>query len=272
MHLITKSVRKNSLLYLLGMLLLPLGLKAQCEIKNNNFQEGEVLLYDMYFKYGILYTKAGSSSLSINNSMYNGKNVYQATLIGRSSGFAKSIISVSDTINAYMTKDIVPLAYTKDAHEGKDHTIERATYTYHPDGKVSVRNINNRNGKLRYDTLHVANSCMYDVLSILYYARTLDYDNMVKGDKATVSFFAGRRKVTMDIEHHGIENMKANDGREYNCIKLVMMMNADAFADKDEAMKVFITNDLNRIPVRIDSKLKIGSTRVILKEYKGQRN
>lgn len=266
-------MKKKSILLLLLLLLLPfVGLKAQCEIKNTSFQAGEVLLYDMYYKYGILYTKAGTSSLSVKNSTYKGKDVYRATLIGRSSGIAKSIISVSDTIHAYMTKKLVPLAYTKDAHEGKDHTVERATYTYRPDGKVSVRNINKRNDRLRYDTLHVANGCMYDVLSILYYARTLNYDKMKKGDKTTISFFAGRRKVTMDIEHHGIENMTANDGREYNCIKLVMMMNADAFADKDEAMRVFITNDQNRIPIRIDSKLKIGSTRVILKEYRGQRN
>lgn len=254
---------------LITLLLLPAGLlKAQCEVQIGSFQAGEELQYDMYYKYGILYTKAGSSSLSIHNTTYKGKNAYKAALIAKSSGVVKKLMSISDTIHAYMTPRLVPMAYSKDAHEGKDHTVERATYTYTP-GKVTVRNINNRNGKLRYDTLHVANDCMYDVLSIIYYARTLNYDNMKKGDKVTVSFFAGRRKVSMDIEHHGIENIKANDNREYSCIKLVMMMNADAFTDKDEAMKVFMTNDPNKIPVRIDSKLKVGSTRVILKEYQG---
>lgn len=257
---------------LLSLLTLPfIGLKAQCEVQNNCFKSGEVLTYDMHFKYGLIYTKAGFSTISVTDANYQGKAAYKATMIGKSSGAAKKIISVSDTICTYMTKNLVPLAYTKDAHEGKDHTIERATYDY-SGGKIKARNINQRNGKLRYDTIHVAETCMYDVLSILYYVRTIDYSNAQKGDKSTISFFTGRRKVLMDIVYQGIEKISANDGNNYNCIRLSMLMNEDAFEDKDEAMRVYMTNDPNRIPVRIDSKLKIGSTRVVLKSYKGQRN
>lgn len=266
-------MNNNSLKYILLFLFtLPFTLlSAQCEVKNNSFQAGEVLTYDMYFKYGLLYTKAGSSSISVSNTLHKGKETYKATMIGKSSGVAKKIITVSDTIVTYMTKDLIPLAYSKDAHEGKDHTIERATYDY-TNGKISVRNINQRNGKLRYDTVHVAETCMYDVLSILYYARNLNFDGAKKGDKTTVSFFAGRRKVFMDIIYQGIEKVSANDDNNYNCIKLIMMMNEDAFEDKNEAMRVFMTDDPNRIPIRIDSKLKIGSTRVVLNGYKGQKN
>jgi hypothetical protein len=225
----------------------------------------------MYYKYGILYTKAGTSSLSVINDSYNGKNAYKITLQAKSSGVVKKFFSLSDTISSYVAKDIVPLAYMKDAHESGDHITERATYTYSPDG-IKLRNINVRNGGLRYDTTLISNDCMYDMLSIVYYVRTLNYSTMKKGDNITVSFFSGRKKLDMDIEHHGFESIKANDNMDYNCIKLVLVMNDKAFEDKNEAMKVFISNDMNRIPIRIDSKLKVGSTRIILKSYKGQRN
>jgi hypothetical protein len=113
---------------------------------------------------------------------------------------------------------------------------------------------------------------MYDMLSILYYVRTLDFDHIKKGDTHSVSFLSGRKKVNMDIEHHGYEKVSANDGRRYDCIELILLINDEAFKDKNEAMKVYITRDANHIPVRIDSKLKVGSTRVILKSYRGQRN
>jgi len=245
--------------------------KAQCEVDNQYFKAGEELNYDLYFKYGILYTKAGNSSLRVTDNTYNGKDAYKMTLTAKSSGMVKAFFSLSDTLSSYMTKRLTPLAYTKDAHENGDYTTERATYDY-SSGKTSLRNVNIRNGNLRYDTTLVSDHCMYDMLSILYYARTLDYETMKKGDKKTVSFFSGRKKVDMDIQHHGIETVSANDGRDYNCIKLVLVMNERAFEDKNEAMKVFITNDRNRVPVRIDSKLKVGSTRVILKDYKGLRN
>lgn len=246
-------------------------IKAQCEADNNSFQGGEFLQFDLYFRYGLIYTKAGNSTLSVQNAKYKNKDAYKMMLTANSVGAANAIFSISDTLTSYTTKSIVPLAYLKDAHEGGDYRTERATYDY-SSGKTKLRNINKKNNKLRYDTTLVSNDCIYDMLSIVYYSRTLDYDNMKKGDQVTVSFLSGRKKVNMHIEHHGFENVSANDGRKYNCIKLMLMINERAFEDKNEAMKVYITNDPNRIPIRIDSKLKVGSTRALLKSYRGQRN
>lgn len=192
-------------------------------------------------------------------------------LTANSSGAANAIYSMSDTLLSYTTKDIIPLAYMKNAHEKKDYLTERATYEY-SDGKIKLRNINKKNGRLRYDTTLVATGSMYDMISIIYYSRTLNYDAMKRGEKISVSFLSGRRKVNMDIEYHGNENVSANDGRKYNCIKLVLTINEKAFENKNEAMKVYITDDANRIPIRIESKLKVGLTRAILTTYQGQRN
>ena len=265
-------MKKNSL-YIILMFLLTSAMHtaAQCKIDNTYFKEGEELTYDLYFKYGILNSKAGSSSLSVTNGQYEGKDVYVMNLRAKSSGVAKSVFSLSDTLKSYMTKDLVPLAYMKNAHEGGDYTIERATYKY-TDRGTTLRNRNIRNEKLRYDTVLVAKDCVYDMLSIVYYARTLDYDSMKKGDKKRVSFLSGRKMLTMDVEHHGIDKVSANNGKKYQCLKLIMMVNDDAFENKSEAMKVYLTNDANRIPVRIDSKLKVGSSKVILKSLKGVKN
>lgn len=246
-------------------------LKAQCEANNNSFKEGEFLEFDLYFRYGLIYTKAGISTLSVADVKYKNKDAYKMMLTANSVGAAKVVYSLADTLTSYTTKHIVPLAYQKDAHEGSDYRTERATYDY-SSGKIRLRNINKKNNSLRYDTTLVSDKCIYDMLSIVYYARTLDYNKMKKGDQVTVSFLSGRKKVNMNIEHHGFESVQANDGRKYNCIKLILAINERAFEDKNEAMKVYITADPNHIPIRIDSKLKVGSTRALLKSYKGQRN
>ena len=244
---------------------------AQCEVENNSFRGGEFLQFDLYFKYGLIYTKAGNSTLAVYNSKYKGKDAYKLMLTANSVGAANAIFSIADTLTSYTTKGITPLAYLKDAHEGGDYRTERATYDYST-GKIKLRNINKKNEHLRYDTTLVSNECMYDMLSIVYYARTLNYDKMKKGDEITVSFLSGRKKVNMTIEHHGFESVSGNDGRKYNCIKLILMINERPFEDKNEAMKVYITEDPNRIPIRIDSKLKVGSTRALLRSYTGQKN
>lgn len=243
-------------------------LNAQCKIDNTFFRPGEELSYDMYFKYGILNTKAGRSSMTVEEATYDNKQALKMTLIGNTRGMAGKLFSLSDTLISYTTKDLVPLAYHKNAHESGDYTIEKATYSYASD-KVTIKTNRVRNDVLRFDEELTSENCIYDMQSVVYYARTLDYSTMQKGDKVSVSFLSGKKMQRMDIEDRGTEKISANDGKKYDCIKLVLIINTDAFEDKKEAMTVYITNDDNRIPVRIDSKLKVGSTRAVLNGYKG---
>jgi hypothetical protein len=46
----------------------------------------------------------------------------------------------------------------------------------------------------------------------------------------------------------------------------------EAFNDPKDALKASITNDENRIPVIIDTTLKIGSIRAVLRSVSGLRN
>jgi Protein of unknown function (DUF3108). len=245
--------------------------QAQCPLKNDYFQAGEELTYDLYFKYGLIYTKAGNSSLKTVSERYKGKDAYKMTLLAQSTGTVRKFFNLKDTLSCYMTKDLIPLAFIKDAFEGSDYTQETATYTYVND-RVDISTKRIRNGTLRFDEKLTAESCIYDMMSVVFYARTLNYSDMKKGDAYNVVFLSGKDKVTMDIIYRGIETVEANDKNKYECIYLVLMINDNAFENKKEAMRVYLTNDENRMPVRLDSKLKIGSTRAILKSYKGNKH
>lgn len=262
---------KNRIFVFILLVWLPVWINAQCPVENNHFQAGEELTYDLYFKYGLINTKAGLSTLRTIQERYNNRDVLKMTMIARSVGMANKLFSLSDTLECYMTKDLVPLAYIKNAHEGKEYSKENVSYDYSSSG-VTLKAKLIRNDKLRFDEIIHSENCIYDMMSIVYYSRALSYSSMKKGDKAGTLFLSGKNKVNMDIEYHGTENIEANDGNIYNCIKLVLMINDKAFDDKKEAMTVYITNDSNHIPVRIDSKLKIGSTRVILKDIKGNKH
>lgn len=243
-------------------------INGQCKIENNFFRPGEEIRYDVYFKYGLIDAKAGHSTLAVSDEKYDNTDVLKLLLIGNTKGLAGKLFSLSDTLISYVTHEVIPLAYIKNAHESGDHTIEKALYSYKND-KVTVKTDRVRNGVLRFDEELTSDLCLYDMLSIIFYARTIDFSTMMKGDKKTVATLSGKKIVTMDIEDHGTETIKANDGKKYDCIKLVLVINTDAFENKKEAMKVYITNDYNRIPVWIESKLKIGSTRAVLKNVKG---
>lgn len=263
---------KKLITFILSVLFLHIGInaEAQCKIENTYFDVGEDLSYDLYFKYGLINMKAGVSSLRVTSENYKGNNAYKMTLLAESVGAARKFFKLEDTLVCYTTKDLVPLAFLKKAHEGDEHTQEEVSYDYN--GKnVNIKTKRVRNNILRFDETLTANSCLYDMVSIVFYARTLDYSNMNPGDVKRVSFLSGRDKENMEIEYHGIEVMQANDKKKYECIKLVLNISSEAFDNKKEAMRVYITNDKNRMPIRLDSKLKIGATQAILKSYKGNK-
>ena len=110
------------------------------------------------------------------------------------------------------------------------------------------------------------------MMSILAFARTLDYSEMQRGDNTQVQFITGKRLVNMYIRYMGKSSMKVNNGKTYPAVELSLMILDKAFVDQEEAMRVWITDDENKLPLQINSKLKIGEMRVVLKDISGNRH
>ncbi len=262
----------DKLVALLLMSLLTIGsASSQCSVDNQYFQAGEQLSYDLYIKLAATI-KGGYATMSTQSVKYDGKDAYKMTLISESQGFARRVFELSDTLACYTTKGVLPLAYQKDAHEGEDYTKERLTYSYPGGNDVKIRAVRHKNGNFKFDETLEFPGCTYDLMSVLFYARTLNYPQMKVGAETKVNFVSGRSKVSMRIVYDGKESVKANDDKEYNCIKLTLYIQDQAFDGGKEAMKVYITDDNNRMPVKLETKLKVGSTRAVLKSYKGVKS
>ena len=246
-------------------------LSAQEPLKNNAFKAGEELTYDLYYKYGLVNMKGGSATLNTETTTYDNKDAYKMTLHASTRGLIGSFLSVDDSLTSYMDKNLVPQLFVKGANEGGDYTRERHIYSYQ-DGKTKIRTIRYKNGEFRFDEIINTNRCTYDMMSILAYARTLNYSKMQKGDNTQVQFVTGKRLVNMYIRYMGTSKMKVNNGKTYEAVELSLMILDKAFADQEEAMRVWITNDENKLPLQIYTKLKIGEMRSILKDFSGNKH
>lgn len=244
---------------------------AQCIINNTAFASGEVIEYDLYFNFGVFRTRAGKGSLSVTEANYRGVNSLKAVMLLNTSGIANSIYSVNDTLTSYIDKDMRPLLFTKEAHEGGDYSIERQSYTY--DGNnIKIRSLRHYNGEQRFDEVIETEKCTYDYLSVLFMIRNIDFTGMKAGDRKFIQFISGRKAVNMYVNYQGISHIKANDNKKYEVIDLTLTIHDDAFTNQKDALKASLTNDSNRIPVIIDTSLNIGSIKAVLKSANGLRN
>ncbi|MGI6073733.1 MAG: DUF3108 domain-containing protein [Fermentimonas sp.] len=260
-----------SIIISLLLVMISIDANAQCDITNNAFQSGENIVYDLYFNYGILNARAGSGSLTISDSNYKGKSAYKTVMMLNTSGLANSVYAVRDTLTSYIDMNMRPLLFTKEAHEGKDYTKERQSFSYEGEN-INVRTIRHMNGKERFDQVFTTQECTYDYLSVLSYVRNLDFDGMSSGDRKYIQFLSGRRAVNMYVNYLGTSTIKANDGNRYEVINISMTILDDAFENQTDALKASLTNDSNRIPVVIDTQLKVGAVRAVMKSKQGVRN
>lgn len=245
--------------------------QAQCNITNTAFKSGEKIKYDLYFNYGIVNAKAGTGSLSVTESNYRGESAYRTYMLLNTSGLVGNMYTVNDTLTSYTDMNLRPLLFTKEAFEGKDYSTERQSYSYNGD-KINVRAMRTFRGKQEFDETVSTNKCTYDYLSVLPYVRNLDYSGMEKGDKKHIQFLSGKDIVNMSINYLGTSTIKANNGKRYEVMNISMTILDDAFTNPREAIKASLTNDSNRIPVVIDTSLKVGSVRAVLRDVTGVRN
>ena len=77
------SVRRNFIIGLVALLMgaFALPASAQCEAKNDAFQSGEHVMYDLYFNWKFVWVKAGLASLTTNATTYHSQPAYRINLL-----------------------------------------------------------------------------------------------------------------------------------------------------------------------------------------------
>ncbi|MCE5205009.1 MAG: DUF3108 domain-containing protein [Porphyromonadaceae bacterium] len=244
---------------------------AQCKINNTAFQSGENIQYDLYFDFGILSARAGRGSMQTTGANYRGVNALKTVMMLNTSGLAGNVYSVNDTLTSYIDYQLRPMLFTKEAKEGKDYSIERQSFTYNGN-EISIRALRSRNNLEKFDEVVTTDKCTYDYLSVIAYVRNLDYTGMKKGDKRYIRFISGRKPVDMYVNYLGTSSIKVNNGKTYKVINISMNILDDAFTNPKESLRASLTNDKNRIPVIIDTSLKMGSVRAIMRDVSGLRH
>lgn len=259
------------LFFVLIIYVLPQEGNAQCKIANNSFKSGENITYDLYFNYGIMKARAGIGFMKTEMVDYKGNSAYNIRMQLNTTGLASSIYTVNDTLVSYIDMDMRPLLFSKHAFEGKDYSKEIQSFSYTDEG-IKVRTNRIFNGEKKFDETVTTENCTYDYLSVLPLIRNLDYSEMVPGDRKEIQFLSGREIVNMTVNYAGKARTKANNGETYNTIRISLTIYDKAFKNKKEAISASLTDDLNRIPIIIDTHLNIGAIRAVLKSVSGLRN
>jgi len=173
-----------------------------------------------------------------------------------------------DTLTSVISKRLEPLYYRKAADEGDRFTIEEVTYNY----KNGVSHAKLKRYKRGGDTLnseHEDSRCIFDMISIMGWARSLDSSNFKEGHQLHFPLASGKRIEEGTLIYQGKKNVDCKDGNTYRTLVYSYVTNRDN--KKIDVMKFYVSDDENHLPLRLDLTMKFGTAQIYLKTIKGNR-
>ncbi len=226
------------------------------DVKAESFKN-ETLRYVISYKWGLIHKDAGEATLSLKA----GNEKLNATLSAKTKPWADKIFKVRDTLKSeILINGFKPLSYTKISHEGgkygKDHIKYRYTgSTILADcSRIRIKNDKTEETKVKLSS----NRPAYDMLSIFYYLRNIDYDKLQPGQNIKATIFSGKRAETITIRNLGVETITLRNGTERSACHIRFNFTTQGGKKSSADMDTWISNDKNKIPLQLEGDLPIG--------------
>ncbi|MGM9840962.1 MAG: DUF3108 domain-containing protein [Candidatus Limisoma sp.] len=222
----------------------------------------EKLNYDIVYHWGMIWKHAGQATLTLNRSGDRCNSV----LACRTISWADKIFKVRDTLScSFSNSTLRPTIYRKNAYEGKNVCYDRVVYSY-SGNNVHADCRHERRGKKVNEVSFDATAPAFDMLSIFYYLRTLNYDKMSANDTQTVTVFSGHRKEQLKIRYVGVENIELRDKTKHRAFHIKFSFTQDGKKKSSDDLDTWISMNNARIPLMLKGKLPIGEVRCYYKE------
>jgi len=251
-------MKKNILIFLLFVITFSISGQE----KKAPYKSGEWLRYKMSYS-GFL--RAGTAILEVNETEYQGKKVLHAKGTGWTSGMIKWFFEVDDVYESYFDKDNVkPYLFKRKIDEGgyKKHRITSFNYDSQ---QAYIQDFTNQK-----DT-SVAFTNVQDMMSSFYYLRNIETKNLKKGDEVALDMFLDAQVYPFKLRFLGKEVLRTKFGK-VNVLVFRPLVQSGRIFKEEESVTIWITDDANKIPIKMQASLSVGSLRAELEDYKGLAN
>ncbi|GAB3648792.1 hypothetical protein GCM10028791_13070 [Echinicola sediminis] len=232
------------------------------------YQKGE----ELTFKVKYLFFNAAEAKMIIDDQIHsiNGKPSYKIDIFGKTLSIF-SIFRVKDNWGSYMdTAKNIPYRSYRHIEEGGYRKHEVIDFD-HGDRKATVKLYDRDNRKLVKTTEHEITPGIQDIVSGFYYMRHLDLEKYKKGDIIIIKGFFDEKTYNLKLIFQGRDKISTKVGN-FDTFVISPVMPSNKLFSGENPIKMWVTNDKNKIPVKIEAELVVGSLNMEITSIKGLRN
>ena len=223
-----------------------------CLLRNHVFQKGELLKFKVYYSLAGMYFSGGEASFSVEQETFKNNEVYHIVGSGKTNHFVDNSFKVRDRYETYIdTGTLRPYKFVRNVHEGKTNIYENVSFIRPANTAITEKGV------------YVVPECINDVLSAIYTARNLDFNHLKTDEKVPFKMFLDNHVYSLYIRYLGKEVIRTRYGR-MNAIKFKPLLISGTIFSGGEKMTVWISDDSNHVPLRLESPITVGKVVVEL--------
>jgi hypothetical protein len=230
-----------------------------CGISNKAFMAGESLTYNVFYAVAGIYVNAGTANFTLTKDKVTNVPCYHVIGEGHTNSSYDWIFKVRDKYESYFdTTNLQPLKFIRNVDEGGYKKTENVSFNQQTNTAITSEGV----FKLP--------NCVQDVLSSIYYARNIDFNKYKPGDKIPFSMFLDNEVYDLYIRYLGKEVIKTKYGK-FRAIKFKPLLIKGTIFEGGEKMTVWVSDDPNHFPLRIESPIAVGTVKVDMMGYRNNR-
>lgn len=231
---------------------------------DSSFQEGEWLKFKLSYSG---WVKAGYATLKVKDAKYNDQSVYHVVGKGWTTGAIKWFFKVKDRYESYFDKtNGKPYKFVRNIYEG-GYTKNRIVEFDYENNLAHINDL-----KKGTKTTESIKPDVQDMLSAYYYLRDhYDTETIQVGEVVALNIFFDNENFEFKLKFLGRETIKTNFGK-VKCLKFRPYVMAGRVFHEEESVTLWVSADKNKIPLKIQADLRVGSLRSDLEAFKGLKH
>jgi hypothetical protein len=228
--------------------------------KEDAFEVGEWFKFRVH--YGIV--NAGYATLEVQEGVRNNRQVFHAVGKGYTTGVSRFFFKVDDLYESYFDKITGnPYQFVRKIDEG-GYTKNQEGFFNQSNTQVLVKDYKSNTEK----KFPIPNNTQ-DIVSTFYYLRNHpNVDKLKIGESITIDMFFDNETTKFKLKFIGREQILTKFGTISTMIFRPLVQSGRVFKE-EESLTVWISDDNNKLPIRIQASLAVGSIKADLDSYKG---
>lgn len=224
------------------------------------YQGGEKLDFVIHYKWGGINSDVAKAYVKLDTTSLNGVPVFHCSVSGRTARFYDMFFKVREEFQSWFTRDgIVPMKFYRDSREGGYYSVNRYEYVWEPDGEKHIRAELETSRKPAYTEELPLSGCTYDLPSLFYMARNMNFSKVKPNVKYPMTFAIDDDIFNVYFIWLGREKKYIKGIGTVRTMKFAAKLIAGDVFGSGQDMFVWISEDENRLPVYFEAPLRVGT-------------